>query len=175
VGARPELAARPGDAALGVDDDRTVEGDPAAPDQGPQRQHRRRRVAAGDGHQIRGRQRRPVGLDEPVDPLAEALRRPVLAVPGLVDRTIAEAEVGAQIEDGDAPIPERRHRRRARPMGQGAEGRVDAVGQGRGVEGLDGPRPERGAGQARKRLRRRLADAGVPHQRVDVDAGVLTQ
>ena len=109
-------------ARLGVDDD--VLDQPCAR-QRREREQRRGRIAAGVGDQRGAADLLAVQLGQPVDGLVEQLGRLVLAVPPLVHRRVAQAEVGAQVDDAHAPLAQRADQRRGGAVGVGDDRGVD--------------------------------------------------
>ena len=97
----PSLGERPapGDAGGEVDDD-VVGVDHPGLQQRQDAVDAGRRVAAGARHQPRGADLVAVELGQPVDRLGLQVERQVrVAVPVLVDRRVAQPEVGGEIDD----------------------------------------------------------------------------
>ena len=121
VGAR----ARPGHAGLGVDHDVA---DHAGPRQRRQAEQRGGRIAAGVGHEIGAATSRsrtaPAARRRPA---RSSRGRLVLAVPVLVDRAVAQPEVGRQIDHARARGPQLGDDRRRRAVRIGDDGGVDRV------------------------------------------------
>src|SRR6476469_730852 len=117
-------AAGTGDALLGVDDD---VGQQAALGERRQGQHAGGRVAARRGDKFGVAQLLAVELAEAVDGAPEQLGRAVLAVPALVGRQVAQAEVGGEVDDERAEAAQRRDRRRRGAVRVGDDRRVDLL------------------------------------------------
>ena len=132
-----------GDAGGEVDDD-LVRVDHPGPEQRQDAVDAGRRVAAGARHQPRGADRVAVELGQPVDRLGLQVERQVrMAVPVLVDRRVAQPEVGREVDDLEV-ARQLRHHLLGRRVRQGAEGEVDP----RPVHRLDGGRAAAGRGGA---------------------------
>ena len=80
---------------------------PAAGERG-EREQRRGRIAAGVGDEVGGRDLVAVDLGQAVHAAAEQLGRAVLAVPALVGRLVAQAEVGGQVDHAHAALAQLR-------------------------------------------------------------------
>ena len=104
-------------------DDQVV--DQPRPRQRREREQRRGRIAARVRDQRGAADLLAVQLREAVDGLAEQLGRLVLAVPAPVHRGVAQAEVGAQVDDANAPLAQLGHERRGRAVGVGDDRGVD--------------------------------------------------
>ena len=137
-----------GDARLGIDDD--VAGDETGGEQRPQRQQRRRRVAARTGHERGLTNLVAVVLGEAVD---RAGRPPVrVRIPALAVVGVVQAEGAGEIEDANAGRRQRRTHFGRRRFGNGEECRVHPAG-----DGVDGKRlhfavPDARQGRKRPRL-----------------------
>ena len=130
----------PGNPVLQVADD-VVEVDQPALDQRAQRELHGRGVAAGPGDQPRGANVVAVELGQAVNRLFLQIDRDMGgAVPFFISRRVAEAEIGAQI-DNLHRFRQVAHKRLAQPMGQRREDKVD---RGK-VDRLD--RGQRGKGE----------------------------
>ena len=90
-----------------------------------ERQQRRGRVAAGVGDDVGAGDLLAVELGQPVDGAREQLGLGVLAVPLLVDGRVAQAEVGAQVDDLDAAAVQ---------LGDQLRGGTVRIGDDRGVD-----------------------------------------
>ncbi len=116
-------AAGAGGAGLGVDDH---VGEQAGVRQRREPEQRRGREAAGVGDDVGDLDPLAVAeLRQPVGGVLQQLRRGMVAVPLLVRRQVAQAEVGRQVDHAHAPLAQ---------AGDGRRGRVVRVGDDRGVD-----------------------------------------
>ena len=148
-----ELAPCPADARRGVDD-QALRIDQARVDQRLEGKDGGRGIATGGRDCLRAADSLAVELGDAVGETAEQLGRGMgLAVPALVSRGIAEAEVGAEVDEWDFAIEDRGGDPLAVSVRQGGEDEVDAVERAI-LEPLD-----RRVREGRREVRMDLADA----------------
>jgi hypothetical protein len=154
------------DARFRVYDDVAAGDEDAGIGQRRNRQERRRRVAAGVGHELRLANRVALALGEAIrDPLGHAAR---LGVPPLTLAGIAQPECSGQIDDTHTVLDEHRRELGRRRVGERKKHQIGVTRERLDVERRDRAVPDAAeCGQrARRRRRGRRGRAGQPHARM---------